>query len=54
MGVLKETQRKKIKENKNKNKNKNKNMQKFICTKNSVFALFIHERKENKIKNKQK
>ena len=50
MGVLKETQRKKIKENKNKNKNKNKYMQKFICTKNSVFTLFMHERKENKIK----
>ena len=45
MGVLKETQRKKIKENKNKNKNKNKNMQKFICTKNSVFTIFMHERK---------
>ena len=45
MGVLKETQRKKIKENKNKIKIKIKYMQKFICTKNSVFALFMYGKK---------
>ena len=45
MGVLKETQRKKIKENKNKIKIKIKYMQKFICTKNSVFAQFMYVKK---------